>query len=106
LLVGAFLRELDWSFPCVVSDITHKRAAHTRRQGAIAAKPSATYKGYLLGGLCWFAIPFTMVREAGAHTRLGASCVTRNEGERSPPPPRSQTARPCEAQHTHTPDPS
>lgn len=28
-------------------------------QGAIAAKPSATYKGYLLGGICWFAIPFT-----------------------------------------------
>ena len=28
-------------------------------QGAIAAKPSATYKGYLLGGLVWWA----------AHTR-------------------------------------
>ena len=31
-------------------------------QSAIAAKPSATYKGYILGGLCWFAIPFTLVR--------------------------------------------
>jgi SSS family transporter len=29
-------------------------------QGAIAAKPEATYKGYFLGGLCWFTIPFTM----------------------------------------------
>jgi hypothetical protein len=24
-------------------------------QGAIAAKPSATYKGYVLGGMCWWA---------------------------------------------------
>jgi hypothetical protein len=34
-------------------------------QGAIAAKPSATYKGYLLGGLCWFAVPFTMATSMG-----------------------------------------
>merc|ERR1719399_2532992 len=27
-------------------------------QSAIAAKPSATVKGFLLGGLSWFAIPF------------------------------------------------
>ncbi|KAL6756843.1 hypothetical protein V8C86DRAFT_1810197 [Haematococcus lacustris] len=34
-------------------------------QSAIAARPSATYKGYILGGLCWFAIPFTMATSIG-----------------------------------------
>lgn len=34
-------------------------------QSAIAAKPSCTYKGYLLGGLCWFAIPFSLATALG-----------------------------------------
>lgn len=38
-------------------------------QSAIAATPSASWKGYLLGGLCWFAIPFSLA------TSLGLSCV-------------------------------
>jgi len=38
-------------------------------QGAIAAKPSATYKGYLLGGMCWFAIPFTLATTLGLSGR-------------------------------------
>eukprot|EP00775_Hariotina_reticulata_P003269 gene3269-3546_t len=38
-------------------------------QGAIAAKPSATYRGYLLGGLCWFAVPFTMATSMGLGAR-------------------------------------
>ncbi|GIL80103.1 hypothetical protein Vretimale_12924 [Volvox reticuliferus] len=38
-------------------------------QGAIAAKPSATYRGYLLGGLCWFAIPFTFATTMGLGAR-------------------------------------
>eukprot|EP00882_Tetradesmus_deserticola_P003386 GHRQ01003582.1.p1 GENE.GHRQ01003582.1~~GHRQ01003582.1.p1 ORF type:complete len:665 (+),score=225.71 GHRQ01003582.1:267-2261(+) len=38
-------------------------------QGAIGAKPSATYKGYLLGGLCWFAVPFTMATSMGLAAR-------------------------------------
>jgi hypothetical protein len=29
-------------------------------QGAIGALPTATYRGYLIGGLCWFSVPFTM----------------------------------------------
>jgi len=37
-------------------------------QSAIACKPSATYKGYILGGMCWFAIPFTLA------TSLGLAC--------------------------------
>lgn len=35
----------------------------------VAAKPSATYKGYLLGGLCWFAVPFTMATSMGLGAR-------------------------------------
>lgn len=30
-------------------------------QSAIAATPSASWKGFLLGGLCWFAIPYVFV---------------------------------------------
>lgn len=42
-------------------------------QGAIGAKPSATYKGYLLGGLCWFAVPFTMATSMGLAARAMVS---------------------------------
>jgi len=38
-------------------------------QGAIAARPSATYKGYLLGGIAWFAIPFSMATTLGLASR-------------------------------------
>ena len=38
-------------------------------QSAIAAKPSATYKGYILGGLSWFAIPFTLATSLGLASR-------------------------------------
>jgi urea-proton symporter len=38
-------------------------------QSAIAAKPSATYKGYILGGLCWFCIPFTLATSLGLASR-------------------------------------
>lgn len=38
-------------------------------QSAIAAKPSATYKGYILGGLCWFSIPFTLATSLGLASR-------------------------------------
>lgn len=34
-------------------------------QSAIAAKPSCTYKGYLLGGLAWFSIPFSLATALG-----------------------------------------
>ena len=32
---------------------------------AIAATPTSTHKGYMLGGLCWFAIPFTLATTFG-----------------------------------------
>jgi len=34
-------------------------------QRAIAAQPSSTVKGFLLGGACWFAIPFTLATTMG-----------------------------------------
>ena len=34
-------------------------------QSAIAAKPSAAHHGYLLGGLMWFCIPFTLATTLG-----------------------------------------
>ena len=34
-------------------------------QSAIAAKPTSAHKGYLLGGLVWFAIPFAMATSLG-----------------------------------------
>mmetsp|Transcript_16670 Transcript_16670/g.27575 ORF Transcript_16670/g.27575 Transcript_16670/m.27575 type:complete len:689 (+) Transcript_16670:141-2207(+) len=34
-------------------------------QRAIAARPASTVKGYLIGGLCWFSIPFTMATTLG-----------------------------------------
>lgn len=38
-------------------------------QSAIAAKPASAHKGYLMGGLCWFTIPFSLA------TSLGLACV-------------------------------
>jgi Na+/proline symporter len=34
-------------------------------QSAIAAKPTSAHKGYLLGGLCWFSIPFSFATAVG-----------------------------------------
>jgi Na+/proline symporter len=34
-------------------------------QRAIAAQPKSTVKGFLLGGMCWFAIPFTLATTMG-----------------------------------------
>jgi len=38
-------------------------------QRAVAARPSSTVTGYIIGGLCWFAIPFFLA------TTLGLACV-------------------------------
>lgn len=56
-------------------------------QSAIAARPSATYKGYLLGGLCWFAIPFTLATTMGLGARALDLPVSLDEsGEGLVPP--------------------
>ena len=41
-------------------------------QSAIAASPSSAHKGYILGGLCWFTIPFALA------TSLGLSGIALN----------------------------
>ena len=39
-------------------------------QRAIAAQPSSTVKGFLLGGMCWFSIPFTLATTTVSYTHL------------------------------------
>ncbi|PNW79617.1 hypothetical protein CHLRE_08g360250v5 [Chlamydomonas reinhardtii] len=56
-------------------------------QGAIAAKPSATYRGYLLGGLCWFAIPFTFATTMGLGARALDLPITLEEANKGLVPP-------------------
>jgi len=56
-------------------------------QGAIAAKPSATYKGYLLGGLCWFAVPFTMATSMGLGARAMNLPISLDESNAGLVPP-------------------
>ncbi|KAG2494462.1 hypothetical protein HYH03_007514 [Edaphochlamys debaryana] len=56
-------------------------------QGAIAAKPSATYKGYLLGGLCWFAIPFTFATTMGLGARALDLPISKSEASQGLVPP-------------------
>ena len=47
--------------------------------GAIAAKPSASWKGYLLGGVMWFCIPFTLATSLGLGSRAADLPVTSGE---------------------------
>ncbi|KAL6748794.1 urea active transporter [Haematococcus lacustris] len=56
-------------------------------QSAIAARPSATYKGYILGGLCWFAIPFTMATSIGLAGRALDLPITIAESNAGLTPP-------------------
>lgn len=34
-------------------------------QSAIAARPASAHRGYLVGGLCWFSIPFSLATSLG-----------------------------------------
>ncbi|KAI8468533.1 MAG: urea active transporter [Monoraphidium minutum] len=56
-------------------------------QSAIAAKPSATYKGYVLGGLCWFAVPFSMATAMGLGARAMNLPITIAESNAGLVPP-------------------
>ena len=56
-------------------------------QSAIAAKPSATYKGYLLGGMCWFTIPFTLATTMGLSAKAFDLPITSNESGSGLVPP-------------------
>jgi len=56
-------------------------------QSAIAARPSATVKGFIIGGLCWFAIPFSMATSLGlANLALGIQMSVDDAGAGLVPP--------------------
>lgn len=54
-------------------------------QSAIAAKPSAAHTGYLMGGLMWFCIPFTLATTMGlAALALDLPITVAEAGEGAP----------------------
>ena len=56
-------------------------------QSAIAARPSSAAKGYLLGGICWFAIPFSLATSLGlASTALQLPITSGEAGSGLVPP--------------------
>jgi len=56
-------------------------------QSAIAAKPSSAARGYLLGGVCWFAIPFSLATSLGlASTALMLPITSEEAGSGLVPP--------------------
>ena len=52
-----------------------------------AAKPSATYRGYLLGGVAWFAVPFCMATAMGLAGRALDLPLTADEANSGLVPP-------------------
>ena len=56
-------------------------------QGAIACRPGATWKGYLLGGMAWFAIPFCMATTFGLAGRAMDLPITITEAGNGLVPP-------------------
>ena len=55
--------------------------------GAIASKPSASWKGYILGGLMWFSIPFTLATSLGLASRAAGLPVNASEAGSGLVPP-------------------
>mmetsp|Transcript_15402 Transcript_15402/g.23477 ORF Transcript_15402/g.23477 Transcript_15402/m.23477 type:complete len:546 (+) Transcript_15402:473-2110(+) len=56
-------------------------------QSAIAAKPDSAAKGYLLGGICWFSIPFSLATSLGlASTALMLPITSGEAGSGLVPP--------------------
>lgn len=56
-------------------------------QSAIAATPSASWKGYLLGGLCWFSIPFSLATSLGLASVALSLPITGEEAGKGLVPP-------------------
>lgn len=56
-------------------------------QSAIAATPQAAWKGYILGGLSWFAIPFTLATSLGLAGIALSLPITLDESNRGLVPP-------------------
>jgi Na+/proline symporter len=59
---------------------------------AIAARPSSTHKGYLLGGLVWFAVPFSLATSLGLGALALDLPITATEAGRGLVPPATATA--------------
>jgi len=67
---GSFLTMMSWSglqFGIIntIGNFGTVFVDQSYWQSAIAAKPSAAHKGYLLGGLVWFTIPFALATSLG-----------------------------------------
>jgi len=56
-------------------------------QSAIAARPESAAKGYLLGGICWFAIPFSLATSLGLTSTALMLPITADEAGSGLVPP-------------------
>ncbi len=56
-------------------------------QSAIAAKPVSAARGYLLGGICWFAIPFSLATSLGLASTALMLPITADEAGSGLVPP-------------------
>jgi len=56
-------------------------------QSAIAARPSSAARGYLLGGICWFAIPFSLATSLGLTSTALLLPITASEAGSGLVPP-------------------
>ncbi|KAK6137220.1 hypothetical protein DH2020_029037 [Rehmannia glutinosa] len=59
---------------------------------AIAARPSSTHKGYLLGGLVWFAVPFSLATSLGVGALALDLPLTASEASHGLVPPATAIA--------------
>lgn len=59
---------------------------------AIAARPSSTHKGYLLGGLVWFAVPFSLATSLGLGALSLDLPITASEASHGLVPPATAIA--------------
>ncbi|XP_010255736.1 PREDICTED: urea-proton symporter DUR3-like [Nelumbo nucifera] len=59
---------------------------------AIAARPSSTHKGYLLGGLVWFAVPFSLATSLGIGALALDLPITASEASHGLVPPATAIA--------------
>lgn len=59
---------------------------------AIAARPSSTHKGYLLGGLVWFAVPFSLATSLGLGALALDLPITSSEASHGLVPPATAIA--------------
>ncbi|KAF3450490.1 hypothetical protein FNV43_RR06573 [Rhamnella rubrinervis] len=59
---------------------------------AIAARPSSTHKGYLLGGLVWFAVPFSLATSLGLGALALDLPITESEASHGLVPPATAIA--------------